>query len=113
MHEISLCQSALELIEQQAQNHGAQRVTAVWIEIGVLSCVEESALAFCFESVCRHTVAEGCQLHLSYRNARAWCWDCSQEVAVTRHDAPCPVCSGHRLRIEGGDSLQIKQMEVE
>ncbi|VEA18544.1 hydrogenase nickel incorporation protein [Salmonella enterica subsp. enterica] len=32
MHEITLCQRALELIEQQASAYGAKRVTAVWIK---------------------------------------------------------------------------------
>ncbi len=34
MHEITLCQRALELIEQQAAKHGAKRVTGVWLKIG-------------------------------------------------------------------------------
>ena len=46
MHEITLCQRALELIEQQATQHGAQRVTGVWLKIGAFSCVETSALSF-------------------------------------------------------------------
>lgn len=37
MHEITLCQRALELIEQQASAYGAKRVTAVWIKIGAFS----------------------------------------------------------------------------
>jgi hydrogenase nickel insertion protein HypA len=53
MHEITLCQRALELIEQQATQHGAQRVTGVWLKIGAFSCVETSALSFCFDLVCR------------------------------------------------------------
>ncbi|STL83596.1 hydrogenase nickel incorporation protein [Escherichia coli] len=32
MHEITLCQRALELIEQQAAKHGAKRVTGVWLK---------------------------------------------------------------------------------
>lgn len=60
MHEITLCQRALELIEQQAAKHGAKRVTGVWLKIGAFSCVETSSLAFCFDLVCRGSVAEGC-----------------------------------------------------
>lgn len=52
MHEITLCQRALELIEQQAAKHGAKRVTGVWLKIGAFSCVETSSLAFCFDLVC-------------------------------------------------------------
>ncbi|MFS2224543.1 hydrogenase maturation nickel metallochaperone HypA [Pantoea sp. B65] len=113
MHEISLCCSTLELIEQYAQRHGAHTVTAVWLEIGALSCIEESALRFCFASVCRQTLAEGCQLHLTVRPAMAWCWECSAVVGVTRHGAGCPQCGSYNLRIDSGDSLQLKQIAIE
>lgn len=53
MHEITLSQRALEIIEQQAQQAGARRVTGVWLKVGAFSCVEASALTFCFELVCR------------------------------------------------------------
>lgn len=113
MHEISLCLNMIELIEQQARQHHARRVTTVWVEIGALSCIEEHALRFSFATASRHTVAENCQLLLSYQPARAWCWDCSASVSVEKHDAGCPQCGGHALRIESGDSLRIKQLEVE
>lgn len=113
MHEISLCLNALELIEQQARQHGVKRVTAVWLEIGALSCIEESALRFSFDSVCRQTLAEGSQLHLVYKAAQAWCWNCSASVSIDRHDAGCPQCGSHTLKVESGESLQVKQIEVE
>jgi hydrogenase nickel incorporation protein HypA/HybF len=56
------------LIEQQATQHGAKRVTGVWLKIGAFSCVETSALTFCFELVCRGTLAEGCELHRRTRS---------------------------------------------
>lgn len=55
MHELSLCQSAVEIIQRQAEQHDVKRVTAVWLEIGALSCVEESAVRFSFEIVCHGT----------------------------------------------------------
>lgn len=36
MHELSLCQSAVEIIQRQAEQHDVKRVTAVWLEIGAL-----------------------------------------------------------------------------
>lgn len=113
MHELSLCLSAMELVEQQARQHGAKRVTAVWLEIGALSCIEEHALRFSFASAARHTLAEGCQLRLEYLAARAWCWSCSMSVQIEKHDEGCPQCGGHQLRVESGDSLRLKQLEVE
>ncbi|MBV8042403.1 hydrogenase maturation nickel metallochaperone HypA [Pluralibacter sp.] len=113
MHELSLCLNMIELIEQHACQHKIRRVTAVWLEIGALSCIEEHALRFGFEAASRRSVAKGCQLWLDYQPARAWCWDCGTSVEIEKHDAPCPQCGGHALRIESGDSLRIKQLEVE
>ena len=93
MHEITLCQRALELIEQQAAKHGAKRVTGVWLKIGAFSCVETSSLAFCFDLVCRGSVAEGCKLHLEEQEAECWCETCQQYVTLltqrVRHAADC------------------------
>lgn len=69
MHELSLCQSAVEIIQRQAEQHDVKRVTAVWLEIGALSCVEENAVRFSFEIVCHGTVAQGCDLHIVYKPA--------------------------------------------
>lgn len=64
MHEITLSQRALEIIEQQALQAGARRVTGVWLKVGAFSCVEASALTFCFELVPRHA---GGGLRAAYR----------------------------------------------
>ncbi|KAA0661459.1 hydrogenase maturation nickel metallochaperone HypA, partial [Escherichia coli] len=44
---------------------------------------------------------------------QAWCWDCSQVVEIHQHDAQCPLCHGERLRVDTGDSLIVKSIEVE
>ncbi|WP_252654771.1 hydrogenase maturation nickel metallochaperone HypA [Shigella sonnei] len=100
MHEITLCQRALELIEQQAAKHGAKRVTGVWLKIGAFSCVETSSLAFCFDLVCRGSVAEGCKLHLEEQEAECWCETCQQYVTLlTQRVRRCPQCHGDMLQI--------------
>ncbi|EKN5967512.1 hydrogenase maturation nickel metallochaperone HypA [Yersinia enterocolitica] len=115
MHEITLCQNAIAMLEQQARLHGAQRITGVWLETGAFSCVEPQALAFCFELVCRGTLAEGCVLHLSQQQSQVWCHDCQQAVnllssKVTR----CPLCASSHLRIGAADDgVIIKRLEVE
>lgn len=91
MHEITLSQRALEIIEQQAQQAGARRVTGVWLKVGAFSCVEASALTFCFELVCRGTLAEGCELHIAEQQAECWCETCQQYVhLISQHVRRCP-----------------------
>lgn len=115
MHELSLCSSALEIMEQAAKAQGAKQITAVWLEVGALSCVEPDALKFCFELVCRDTIAQGCQLHIIDAPACAWCFDCNKEVKITAESAlTCPQCGGVHLRTsEASDQIQVKQLEIE
>lgn len=112
MHELSLCQSAVEIIQRQAEQHDVKRVTAVWLEIGALSCVEESAVRFSFEIVCHGTVAQGCDLHIVYKPAQP-VLGLQPVVEIHQHDAQCPICHGERLRVDTGDSLIVKSIEVE
>lgn len=112
MHELSLCQSAVEIIQRQAEQHDVKRVTAVWLEISALSCVEESAVRFSFEIVCHGTVAQGCDLHIVYKPAGLGA-GIAAVVEIHQHDAQCPLCHGERLRVDTGDSLIVKSIEVE
>ncbi len=114
MHEITLCQRALELIEQQAAKHGAKRVTGVWLKIGACSCVETSSLAWCCDLVCRGSVADGWRLHLEEHEAECWCVTCHQSVTLlTQRVRRCPQCQGARLQIVADDGLQIRRLEID
>lgn len=46
MHELALAQNIIELLEEQAVNHQFSKVKQVWLEIGVMACVEVPALHF-------------------------------------------------------------------
>lgn len=114
MHEITLCQRALEIVEQQAMAHGAKRVTGVWLKVGAFSCVEPSALTFCFELVCRDTLAEGSQLHIEEQQVECWCEQCQQYVQlISQHVRRCPQCQSDSLQIVADDGMQIQRIEIE
>ena len=103
--------TAIHFIPQQA---GARRVTGVWLKVGAFSCVEASALTFCFELVCRGTLAEGCELHIAEQQAECWCDRCQQYVhLVSQHVRRCPHCNNDQLQIVADDGLQIQRLELE
>lgn len=114
MHEITLCQRALEIIEQQASANSARRVTGVWLKVGAFSCVETEALTFCFDLVCRGSLAEGCTLHIEQQQAECWCESCQQYVTLlTQRVRRCPQCHSDRLQIVADDGMQIQRLEIE
>ncbi|MEY7212813.1 hydrogenase maturation nickel metallochaperone HypA [Escherichia coli] len=101
------------MIPGRGELHYFRRAPGVGFYLGALAGVAPPPVRFSFEIVCHGTVAQGCDLHIVYKPAQAWCWDCSQVVEIHQHDAQCPICHGERLRVDTGDSLIVKSIEVE
>ena len=64
MHELSLAEGVLQIIEDYARREAFSRVAAVCLELGEHAAVEREALAFCFDVVTKDTVAEGARLEI-------------------------------------------------
>jgi hydrogenase nickel incorporation protein HypA/HybF len=112
MHEMSLCEGILQVIEDTAAREGFGRVNRVRVEIGRLAGVEPDALRFGFDVVMRGSVAEGAELVIEHVPGRAFCFDCAGPVEIGGRLDPCPDCGGVRLSPTGGDEMRIKDLEV-
>jgi hydrogenase nickel incorporation protein HypA/HybF len=113
MHEMSLCEGILQIIEAEAKKQNFKTVRRVILDVGTLSGVEIPALEFAFEVVMRGSIAEHATLEINQQNAQAWCMQCAQVVTVKqRHDA-CPDCGSYQLQISSGDEMKIKELEVD
>ena len=113
MHEMSLCEGIVQILQEQAQTHHYSRVKTVWLELGSFTTVEIPALEFCYEVVCRDTLAEGSKLEIIQLPGTAWCFQCGQSVMIAQRYDPCPNCRSYQLQCSGGDELRIKELEVE
>lgn len=113
MHEVSLCESVIEIVEQYAVAERCRRVKKVWLEVGTLAAVEPDAMHFSFDAVSKGTVAEGAELSLIKVLPEVWCAACEAEVTIDQRFDACPKCGGYQLHISGGDSLRVKELEVE
>ncbi|WP_206201930.1 hydrogenase maturation nickel metallochaperone HypA [Terasakiella sp. SH-1] len=112
MHEMSLCESILQIMEEQAVQQNFTTVQSVRLEVGPLSGVEIEALRFGFEVVTRNTLADGCALEILETQAQAWCMECAELVEIKERYDACPKCGSHQLQVSCGDELRIKDMEV-
>lgn len=113
MHEMSLCEGVLQVLQDQASSVGFNRVKTVWLEIGDLAGVDAEAMRFGFDVVVKGSVADGAALEIINLPGRAWCMTCGHEVRVSQRFDPCPDCGGYQLQVTGGDELRIKELEVE
>ena len=62
MHEVSLAEGVIDVVERAAEGAHATAVSEVRVAVGELSNVEIEALAFAFESVKKGTVANNAKL---------------------------------------------------
>lgn len=113
MHELSLAESLLETIEDEAQKQGFRRVRRVWLEVGALSGVDPEALRFGFEVATQHSCAAGASLEILSSPGQAWCFACNRPVEIAEYYDGCPHCQGHQLQVTGGRQFQLKELEVE
>ncbi|RKZ81457.1 MAG: hydrogenase maturation nickel metallochaperone HypA [Gammaproteobacteria bacterium] len=113
MHEMSLCEGILQVIEAEAQKQKFTEVKQVVLDIGVLSGVEISALEFAFEVVMRGSVAENAILKINQIEAQAWCMPCSETVTIKQRFDACPNCESYQLQVSSGDEMKIKELEVD
>lgn len=113
MHELSLCEGILQVIEDQAIAQSFSKVKKVRLEIGPLAGVELEALRFSYDVVTRQSIAEGSVLEVIALPVTAWCMQCCEPTVVAaRYDA-CPKCGSYQVEVTGGDEMRIKDMEVE
>jgi hydrogenase nickel incorporation protein HypA/HybF len=112
MHEISLCEDVLVLIEAQSREQRFSKVDTVWLEIGALACVEKDAMRAGFESVSKGSVAEGARLEIIGIEGRALCPRCKREVGIAARFDGCPLCGHYPLDIVAGEELRISELEV-
>jgi len=113
MHEMSICEGILQVMEEQANTQQFNRVKSVWLEIGPLAGVELEALRFGFEVVTRNSLADGARLEIIEMPGTAWCLECSKSVPIRQRFDACPDCGSFQLQITGGDELRIKELEVD
>ena len=113
MHEMSLAESVLEIIEDYAVKQQFTRVKSVWLEIGALAGVEPEAMRFCFDAVTRGSFAQGAQLEIIDIPGSGWCMQCEDTVAMQERYSPCPHCRGYELRPNGGMEMRVRELEVD
>jgi hydrogenase nickel incorporation protein HypA/HybF len=113
MHEMSLAEGVLQIIEDAARSQKFGRVRTVWLEIGRLASVEPDALSFCFDAVVHGTCAEGARLEIVDVPGAGWCMDCGESVELAALGDPCPKCGGYKVQITGGTEMRVKELEVE
>ena len=113
MHEMSLAEGILQIVEDTAAQQGFKRVTEVRLEIGALSGVEVEALSFCMDVVLKGSVAEGARVEMERVPGRGYCMGCGETVTIEALYDACPKCGSYQVQATGGTEMRVKDLLVE
>src|SRR5512147_2388389 len=113
MHEMSIAEGVLQLIEEAAEREGFKQVKTIWVEIGKLSGVEAEALSFCFDAVTRGSIAEGAAFEIVAVPGRGRCPQCGKETELEAVYDACRHCGALPVEVIGCTEMKIRELEVD
>lgn len=107
MHEVSLMQNLLEVVETTARREGGGRVSLIRMRIGEMSGVSTDALDFAFEVLSRGTAAEGGRIEYERVTLSARCRGCGGAFAPEGMVFRCPGCGDADVEVVSGREMEI------
>lgn len=113
MHELSLAEDMIQLVEETARRENARRVKTVVVEIGRLSAVEPEALGFAFDVVKLGGPAAEAVLKIIDVPGEGTCGACGQVAVMAESFTPCPACGSFDMQPTAGTRMWVKEIEIE
>ena len=115
MHEYSIVQSLLDVIEENAKKHNATKVKKVVVKIGVLSGVEPHLLEMAFNTFKEKTICHDAVFEMIIQPIVAKCKDCEYINNYPKNQIffECENCGGVELEVLDGEEMLLLNLELE
>jgi hydrogenase nickel incorporation protein HypA/HybF len=113
MHEVSICESIIDILKEQAAKEGASRVTSVVLKVGEMAGVVEGSMRFAFEVVSKDTLAEGAELIIHSVPLTARCSSCGTVFPIEGYAFSCALCGSPQIMVVSGRELIVEELEME
>ncbi|WP_291325779.1 hydrogenase maturation nickel metallochaperone HypA [Desulfovibrio sp. UCD-KL4C] len=115
MHEMSIAQSILAIVQEEMEKHPDATLKKVIVANGALAGIVSDALIFGWEAVTVETPLEGSVLVVNEIPIKVSCGGCQKEfIPEDKLYMPCPDCGleiGHKVL--QGKELQIEGLEID
>lgn len=112
MHELSVCIALMEQVMRIAQEHRAERVDRIVLQIGPLSGVEASLLEHAWPLASTGTLAEAAELVIETAPVKVKCTQCAAVSEVRPNRLLCAACGDYRTHLVSGDEMLLANLEL-
>lgn len=113
MHELSVCLSLLQQVEQIARDNDASSVTRIILSVGPLSGVEPELLRQAYPLAVAGTVAADAELVMESADIVVRCSQCDSETTAAPNRLLCGSCGDYRTQLVAGDELTLMSVELD
>jgi len=112
MHELSVAQEILEIVNQYFPDPKPNTVKSVKVKVGKLSNILADSLSFCFEAITSDTPLSSAKLEIIETPVRIICTVCNKESEIDPPIFACPSCGNNQIRIVSGTDLWVDEIEL-
>jgi len=112
MHEMSLVQNIIDIVEQEMIRHQVENLKAIHLSVGRMSAVVPEQLTLCFEILTSKTKLAGTALNINLVPLTYRCRHCDQEFTSEGITSQCPSCGAEDPEMIFGRELKIDSIEV-
>jgi hydrogenase nickel incorporation protein HypA/HybF len=113
MHELSIAQNILEIVQQSVTEEQEPDVKWVRIRLGQLSGVVPDSLDFCFSAIVSETRMRKAGLAIEQVPTICRCRECGHRFQIEDMVFFCPSCKSADLEMISGKELEILEIELD
>lgn len=111
MHEISVLEEAVKLVEEVAEQNQIEHVTYVALEVGELTGYLPVFFEKYFPIVTEDKPrVKDAVLHMDLVKGEALCMECQTLYNVMKNEGTCPKCKSREKKILGGQQFLVKEI---
>lgn len=112
MHELSIAQEILEIVNQYVPDPTETPVKSVKVKIGKMSNIQIDSLTFCFEAITSATPLEEVKLEIIHIPVTINCIKCNTKSEIEPPVFTCPACGGSEIKIISGTEMRVDEIEL-
>jgi hydrogenase nickel incorporation protein HypA/HybF len=112
MHELSVAQNIVEIIQQHVPESEWERVAAVRLKIGACAGIVPDSLEFSFQALTADSCLGRAKLEIETIPFRIHCHACGTTVENEAGFAVCSQCGSMDTKILSGSEMDITEIEL-
>ena len=113
MHELSIAQHIVDIVEEAVRPEPGAQVARVVVRIGRMVAVFPESLSFCYGAITDGTALSGSALVVEEVPVRVLCRTCGETTELESFALRCGGCGGVDLKVTSGDEMLVSHIEVE